>query len=41
MDEIAALIHALQRLGTPVPKDIKERLTAESVPWQIKTLFTE
>ncbi|HJP95847.1 MAG TPA: hypothetical protein VJ843_00590 [Candidatus Saccharimonadales bacterium] len=41
MDEITALIVALQRLGTPVPKDIKDRMTARGIPWQIKTQFTE
>jgi hypothetical protein len=41
MDEITALILALQRLGTPVPNDIKERMTAEGIPEQIKTLLTE
>lgn len=40
-DEIVALVLALGKLGSQMPKEIEDRLTATNVSWEIRSLFDE
>jgi hypothetical protein len=38
-DELITLLLALRTIGSEIPKDIQDRFTAGTAPWQIRTLF--
>jgi|GEM_PF-3645888 len=41
IDEIAALLDAMKKLGEPLPLKVLNKFPAENIPWQIKSMFPQ